>query len=143
MNSSETRGHAGSNQIIESHAMPLRQRCLPKQSRQPSAGDLPARRDRDRRWFEEWPAAHPQEGHCRNRQKTTQRFRGWRSLVRCLVNSRSCSISRTQRTFVHWKPRSFTSPTRPRFSHKIRMRCFMLRQHWPTDSTERIKLLLN
>src|SRR6516164_9735897 len=39
--------------------------------------------------------------------KRAQKLPGWQTLARCLVNSPSCLISRTQWTCVHWKPRSF------------------------------------
>jgi len=59
------------------------------------------------------------------------------------ANSRSCWISRTPPRCVPWKLRSFTSPTRPRCSHKILLRCSMLLPFWHTDSTSQITLSFN
>jgi hypothetical protein len=55
----------------------------------------------------------------------------------------SCWISHTPPRCVPWKLRSFTSPTRPRCSHKIPPQCSMLLPFWHNDSTSQITLSFN
>jgi hypothetical protein len=72
--------------------------------------------------------------------RTTKKLPRWLSLALFSANSRSCWISRTPPRCVPWKLRSFTSPTRPRCSHKIPLRCSMLLPFWHNDSTSQITL---
>ena len=41
-------------------------------------------------WFEDWPAADPQEGQCRDREGGHRDRQRWRSLAPYLVSSLSC-----------------------------------------------------
>ena len=105
-----------------------------KSLRHPFARDLPAWRDRDRRWFEDRPATILRKGTVAVVKEDTEIAKvtepgavfGELSVL---------LISRTQQTCVPWKLRSFTWPTRTRFSHKIRSRCFMLPPFWHTISS--------